>query len=350
MFYFFGLLLPSLHLLVKPTDHGNLSLDNLITPTVWESSQLKDHPFAQTHTKPKPSQVQGCSLCISLTSSIFATEIREAPDVAQTDSIAHTGQQEVKFPLPGTSVWDLLLLLLLGAHDLRADGLWLLQGCLLHLRGRAQLHGGVVHLAHGGSEVNPLLLRGWRSRKGSFCPGHKKTRWEALCKAPGEKGEKEGIPCQCNVSDLVVPIREQIPQLSSYLLLIPVLCRKSFGTSRHAAKPQVVGDPPHSTEIHLSCLSDRGGHDEGARAPRSGVQNRVQQSQSHLRVCVAQPAKHCYGCAPLGNPMHLSLTTAATQPVHSCAPAASGKAITACSAPPCAPCCMWFCNPQVYPA
>lgn len=200
---FFGLLLPSLHLVAKPTGHGILSPDNLITPIMWESSQLEDHPFAQTQTKPKPARGQGCSLCISLTSSILAAEIREAPDVAQTDSIAHTGQQEVKFPLPGPSVWDLLLLLL-GAHNLRADGLRLLQGCLLHLGGRIQLHGGVVHLAHGDSDVCPLLLRGWRSRKGSFCPGHVKTRWEAVGKAPGEKGEKEDVLCQCDVSDLVV--------------------------------------------------------------------------------------------------------------------------------------------------
>lgn len=142
---------------------------------MWESSQLENHPFTQTHTKPKPAWGQGCSSCISLTSSIFATEIREAPDIAQTNSIAHTGEQEVKFPLPGTSVWDLLLLLL-GAHNLRADGLWLLQGCLLHLGGRVQLHGGVVHLAHGDSDVHPLLLRSWRSRNGSFCPGYVKTR------------------------------------------------------------------------------------------------------------------------------------------------------------------------------
>lgn len=132
-------------------------------------------------------------LCVSLTSSVLAAEIWEAPDIAQPNGVAHTGQQEVKSPLPGTSVWDLLLLLL-GAHSLQGDGLRFLQGCLLHLRGGVQLHGGVVHLAHRDSEVWPVLLRGWRSRKGSLYPGQARVKWEALGKAPDEK-EKEGILC-----------------------------------------------------------------------------------------------------------------------------------------------------------
>lgn len=59
--------------------------------------------------------------CVSLTSSVLAAEIGEAPDIAQPDGIAHAGQQEVKSPLPGAPVWDLLLLL--GAHSFRGDGL-----------------------------------------------------------------------------------------------------------------------------------------------------------------------------------------------------------------------------------
>lgn len=61
------------------------------------------------------------ALCVSLTSSVLAAEIGEAPDIAQPDGIAHAGQQEVKSPLPGTPVWDLLLLF--GAHSFGGDGL-----------------------------------------------------------------------------------------------------------------------------------------------------------------------------------------------------------------------------------
>lgn len=145
---------------------------------------------------------------------------------------------------------------------------------------------------------------------------------------------------------------------SSYLLLIPVLCRKSSGTNRHAAIPQVLGDPPQSWEIYLSFLSDSGGgHDEGATALRSGVQNWVQQPQSHLRVCVAQPAKHSFAAAPLlwmcstwqshAFIPHHSSNTAMFTAVH--LQHLAGESLL-CSAPSCTPHCMCYCKPQVYSA
>lgn len=75
----------------------------------------------------------------SLTSSILATEIWEAPDVAQANGISDAGEEEVKLAFPGASVRDLLFRLL-GSLFLQGFGLVLLEGCLLPLQRRVQQH------------------------------------------------------------------------------------------------------------------------------------------------------------------------------------------------------------------
>lgn len=77
---------------------------------------------------------------------------------------------------------------------------------------------------------------------------------------------------------------------------MPVLCRKSSGSRRHAVKPQVVGDPPQSREIQLSCLSDsRGGTRKVPQLP--GVGPKVSAAATEPSESLHGPASQAQLCS-----------------------------------------------------
>lgn len=96
------------------------------------------------------------------------------------------------------------------------------------------------------------------------------------------------------------------------------------------------------------CIcSDRVTVEEGTmevpQLPVWGPKLSVAAPEPSESLCGTALQQHlCYGCAPLGNPMPLSLTTFTAVHLQHLA----GELLL-CSAPPCTPHCMCCCNPQV---
>lgn len=88
------------------------------------------------------------------TTTVFAAEIGESPDVAQADGVAHTGHEEVKAALPRVPVWEVSRLLLHLDHQ--SFGFVIGHGGLADLRGDLP----VGHLAAIGRHVSEFGHRG----------------------------------------------------------------------------------------------------------------------------------------------------------------------------------------------